>query len=142
MLQTRKNNDIQILNKGRLLSDAAYSLPSSLNNSYMHKQKHHANRPPLSLSQGTVVSRFQRCMPRWALRRPVPRSTSPLCPSLPASWRWRDSPPHKTASTCRNTGVSTRYCTYTICMANILQRFRLYLSFHSLPFVGFYFGKY
>lgn len=100
-----------------LFSDAAYSLPSSLNNSYMHK--HHANRPPPFFSQGTVVSHFQRSMPQWALRSPVPRSTCPLCPSLPASWRWRDSQLHRTASTCHTAGVSTRSCSCRECVLEI-----------------------
>lgn len=107
MLQTRTQHK-KILNNGWLHSHAAYSLPSSLNDSYMQKQQHHAYHPPLSSSQGTVASRSLPCTPQWASRRTVPRSTSPLCPSLPASWRWRDSPLPRTASTCRTTGVSTR----------------------------------
>lgn len=87
---------------------------AALNNSYMHKQKYHVHHLPLSSSQGTVVSHFQQCMPQWASRSPALRSTSPLCQSPPASLRWRDSPPRKTASTCRTTGVSIRCCTYTI----------------------------
>lgn len=116
---------------------------AALNNSYMHKQKYHVNHLPLSFSQGIVVSHFQQCMPQWALRSPVLRSTSPLCPSLPASWRWRDSPPHKTASTCRTKGVSTRYCPYTLCMEIFCKYFDIVFSyklFYILENIGIRFS--
>lgn len=47
---TLQKSKQKILNKGRLFCDAAYSLPSSRNNSYMHMQKNHANNPRVSSS--------------------------------------------------------------------------------------------
>lgn len=91
-----KKEIVQIPNKGRLFfSTACCGQLVGLRNSYMLEPKKDTLTPafssshPLSFSllQGTVVFNFQQSTTLWASRRPALKSTSPLCPSLLASWR-------------------------------------------------------